>query len=120
MDYDPDTGSVIVVTDRMVRKGYEITVADGRPNAEMLLACGTVEAPNPADYLDWNVSLVAADRCGFLAVSQMPAALQMRQHLAKSAARTSPWSDSLTQDVLHEEADRGGAGLRGGADVPRV
>lgn len=62
VDYDPERGSVIVVADRMVRAGNEVALSDGRPNAEMLLACGSVETPNPADYLDFEASLVAADR----------------------------------------------------------
>jgi len=62
VDYDADRGSVIVVTDRMTRRGAEVAVADGRPNAEMLLACGAVERPNPQDFLEFPAQLLAADR----------------------------------------------------------
>ena len=33
------------------RSGEELRIYDGRPNGEMVLATGTVERDNPADYL---------------------------------------------------------------------
>lgn len=35
---------------------------DGRPNGELLLSTGSVEANNPSDFINMNASLVQADR----------------------------------------------------------
>ena len=39
-----------------------MTVFDGRPNSELILATGRVEDDSPADHLTVSVGLVPADR----------------------------------------------------------
>ena len=39
-----------------------MTVFDGRPNSELILATGRVEDDSPSDYLTISVGLVQADR----------------------------------------------------------
>ena len=44
------------------RRGEAVTVFDGRPNSELILATGRVEDDSPADHLTVSVGLVPADR----------------------------------------------------------
>ena len=44
------------------RRGEAVTVFDGRPNSELILATGRVEDDSPSDYLTISVGLVQADR----------------------------------------------------------
>lgn len=62
LDYDLDKEAVTVVAQRAYTQGDEVPVYDGRPNGEMLLATGTMEAGNPADCLYMEAGLVSADR----------------------------------------------------------
>ena len=43
-------------------RGQEVRLYDGRPNGELLLGTGVVEAGNPADCLMMEAGLVGADR----------------------------------------------------------
>jgi len=62
LDYDFDTQSVVLVASRPYSPGQEVRLFDGRPSGEVLLAMGTLEPANPADYLTLTASLVPADR----------------------------------------------------------
>ena len=44
------------------RKGDAVAMYDGRPNAELFLATGSVEDQNPSDCLAMKAELVKADR----------------------------------------------------------
>ncbi len=46
----------------LCRRGEAVTVFDGRPNSELILATGRVEEDSPSDYLTISVGLVLADR----------------------------------------------------------
>ncbi|KAL4445791.1 hypothetical protein ABPG77_008990 [Micractinium sp. CCAP 211/92] len=62
LDYDLERQAVTVVAQRPYSQGEEVLLYDGRPNGELLLATGTIEAGNPADCLFMEAGLVAADR----------------------------------------------------------
>ncbi len=44
------------------RQGDTLLLFDERPNGELLLTCGQVEANNPSNFLTLNVGLLQADR----------------------------------------------------------
>lgn len=48
--------------DLRCRRGEAVTVFDGRPNSELILATGLVEDDSAADYLTISVGLVQTDR----------------------------------------------------------
>ncbi|PRW58899.1 rubisco small subunit N-methyltransferase [Chlorella sorokiniana] len=62
LDYDLERQAVTLVAQRPYSAGQEVSIYDGRPNGELLLATGTLEAGNPADCLFMETGLVAADR----------------------------------------------------------
>ncbi|KAG2498938.1 hypothetical protein HYH03_003128 [Edaphochlamys debaryana] len=62
LDFDPELNAVVVTTTRPYRAGSELLLNDGRPNGELVLATGSVQESNTADYLDWPASLVQADK----------------------------------------------------------
>lgn len=62
IDYEPETGSVIVRATRPYEAGQEVRLFDGRPSGEVFLATGSIEPANPADCLVLSAGLVAADR----------------------------------------------------------
>lgn len=62
VDYEPDSGSVIVRATRPYEAGQEVRLFDGRPSGEVFLATGSIEPANPADCLVLSAGLVAADR----------------------------------------------------------
>ncbi|PSC76514.1 U3 small nucleolar ribonucleo MPP10 [Micractinium conductrix] len=62
LDYDMDRQAVTLVVQRPYSADEEVKVFDGRPNGELLLATGSLEAGNPEDCLFMEAGLVAADR----------------------------------------------------------
>ena len=79
VDYDLDTGHVILVSDRMIRAGKEVVLGgDERPNLELALALGSIpgdeseekgettnqnqnQNQNPYDYVEFPCQLLKTD-----------------------------------------------------------
>ncbi|CAL5229330.1 g12636 [Coccomyxa viridis] len=62
LDYDIQNERVTLTAEQPCRQGEAVTVFDGRPNTELILATGRVEEDSPSDYLTISVGLVQADR----------------------------------------------------------
>lgn len=62
LDYDLDKGAAVLTATRPYSAGQEVMIYDGRPNGELLLATGTLEPNNPADFLTMRAGLVPADK----------------------------------------------------------
>ena len=63
LDYDEARGAAVLTANRAYAPGDAVDVADGRPNGELLLATGAVDARGgDADCLTVTVGLAATDR----------------------------------------------------------
>lgn len=62
LDYDDASGAAVLRASRATAAGDTISIYDGRPNGELLLATGALEDKNPADCLTVTVGLVPTDR----------------------------------------------------------
>lgn len=83
VDYDTESGNVLCLTGSPLvsgcsrclaevgpahrccisqARGAEVVLSDPRSNAEMLLTYGLVEDGNPNDFLEYETSLIGADR----------------------------------------------------------
>ena len=62
LDYEDATGAAVLRAPRPVAAGAPVSIYDGRPNGELVLATGTLEDGNPADCLTVRVGLVPTDR----------------------------------------------------------
>lgn len=62
LDYDEARGAAVLTAARAYAPGDPVDLADGRPNGELLLATGAVDAAGEADCLAVAVGLAATDR----------------------------------------------------------
>lgn len=62
VDYDAARGCVVLTAQEFISEGDEVCLFDGRPNSELVLAAGYVEANSPSDFLVLQTGLLQADR----------------------------------------------------------
>lgn len=62
VDYDVESGNVLAVSDQPLRRGEPLLISDQRPNRELALAYGICEDDNMNDCLEYEASLIGADR----------------------------------------------------------
>ena len=62
LDYEDAIGAAVLRAPRPVAAGTPVSIFDGRPNGELVLATATLEDGNPADCLTVRVGLVPTDR----------------------------------------------------------
>lgn len=86
----------------LCREGQEVLLNDGRPNAELLLATGSVQDNNLADCLLMDATLISADKCVLGLVASMPVYGGGRGHVWCRAANwcTTPLLSSLFLTLL--------------------